>query len=156
MLVSGAFEFIAWSLAEGQAVAEVLVGFTPFRLCTGVRALSGSSSVSYLSYKMRESNSKWLVYQLISKMLLLPHSSQNDKQAAKGVTSRHSMLGVGLFKVGFVLRCVVPFKVVPQRGAEGLFGYRQRFMHSNPRQRSIARLTHSSATGRQVTWRKWS
>jgi hypothetical protein len=30
------------------------------------------------------------------------------------VTSRHSLLGVGLFRVGFVLHCVcvVPFKVV--------------------------------------------
>jgi hypothetical protein len=36
MLVSGAFEFIAWSLAEGQAVAEMLVWFTPFRLFTEV------------------------------------------------------------------------------------------------------------------------
>jgi hypothetical protein len=62
MLVSGAFEFIAWSLAEGQTVAEMLVWFTPFRLFTGVTALSGFSSVSYLSYKMRVSDSKWLVY----------------------------------------------------------------------------------------------
>jgi len=30
---------------------------------------------------------------------------KNGKQAAEGVTNRHSLLGVGLFKVGFVAHC---------------------------------------------------